>query len=141
MTITDIVTNIDRRLSEVRAELTHLEGARTALVNGAPAAAAPQPRKPRRKPAQSAYQVVPAGRLTALLSGSPGMRTRELSAATNADPAQVLALLKEQDVAGQIRRSGTRAATRWHLITDEDRIAARAAELNGRSREKRARKN
>jgi hypothetical protein len=52
----------------------------------------------------------------------------------------VLALLKEQESAGQVRRSGTRAATRWHVITDEDRIAIRAAELETTSRRGRARK-
>jgi hypothetical protein len=53
----------------------------------------------------------------------------------------VLALLKEQESAGQVRRTGTRAATRWDVITDEDRIAARAAELESRSRRKPARKS
>lgn len=57
------------------------------------------------------------------------MRTRELCDATNGELGQVLALLKEQEHAGQVRRSGTRAATRWHLVTDEERIAARVAEL------------
>jgi hypothetical protein len=141
MTITDIVANIDRRLAEARVELTHLQGARTALVNGAQRAAAPKPRKARRKPARPAYQVVPAGKLTASLSGSEGMSTGALATATQGDPAQILALLKEQERAGEVRRTGTRAATRWHVVTDEERIAARAAELAGRSRQKRARKN
>lgn len=143
MTINDIVTNIDRRLAEVHAEVQHLEGARTALVDGSPPPASPKPRRARRArraPARVAYEVVPVGKLTALLSGAEGMRTRELSQATNGDPARLLALLKEQETAGQVRRSGTRAATRWHVITDEDRIAARAAELASQSRRVRARK-
>ena len=142
MTITDIVTNIDRRLAEARAELAQLQGARTALVNGArPAAAASKSRATRRRPAPAAAQVVPAGKLTALLARSEGMRTRELSQATDGDPAHILALLRELESAGQVRRTGERAATRWHVITDEDRIAARAAELERRSSQKRARKN
>jgi hypothetical protein len=52
----------------------------------------------------------------------------------------VLTLLKEQESAGVVRRTGTRAATRWHVITDEDRIAARAAELNAQSKRTQARK-
>ena len=140
MTITDIVTNIDRRLADVHAEVAHLEGARLALVNGSQSAPTPKARRTRRKPAESRYQVVPAGKLTALLVGSDGLRTAELAKAANGDRAQVLALLKEQESAGEVRRTGTRAATRWHVITEEDRVAARAAELNAQSRRKRARK-
>jgi anti-sigma factor RsiW len=139
MTITDIVTNIDRRLADLHAEVAHLEGARLALLNGSQPAPAPKARRARRKPAEPKHQVVPAGKLTALLTGTNGLRTAELAKATNGDPAQVLALLKEQESAREVRRTGTRAATRWHVITDEDRIAARAAELNAQSRRSRAR--
>lgn len=139
MTLADIVTNIDRRLVEVRAEVKHLEAARTALANGSRPVPAPRPRA-RRKTARAAYEVVPVGKLKAVLTGSEGMRTRDLAQATNGDPAQVLALLKEEESAGQVRRTGTRAATRWHVITDEDRIAARAAELESRGRGNRARR-
>ena len=113
----------------------HLNGARTALIDNP--AAEVTPRRARRKSPKRTYEVIPAGKLTALLSRSDGMRTRELAQVTSADPAQVLALLKEQEDAGQVRRTGTRAATRWHVITDEDRVAARAAEL----RRRRSRKN
>jgi hypothetical protein len=141
MTITDIVTSIDRRIVEIHAEVQNLEAARTALANGSQPAEAATPRRARRKPARAVYQVVPVGKLTAMLAGSEGLRTRELATATNGDPAQVLELLKEQESAGEVRRTGTRAATRWHVITDEDRIAARAAELQSRSRRKPARKS
>ena len=77
---------------------------------------------------------MPAGKLTAVLAGSPGMSTRELSRATNGDPDQVLAMLKVQEDASQVRRTGVRAGTRWHAITDEDRIAVRAAELRATSK-------
>jgi hypothetical protein len=139
MTITEIVSNIDRRLADVHAEVAHLEGARLALLNGSQPAPAPKARNARRKPAEPKYQVVPAGKLTSLLARTDGLRTAELAKATNGDPAQVLTLLKEQESAGEVRRTGTRAATRWHVITDEDRIAARAAELDAQSRRTRAR--
>jgi hypothetical protein len=82
MTITEIVTNIDRRLADVHAEVAHLEGARLALVNGSPPARAPKTRRARRKPAEPKYQVVPAGKLTAHLAGLDSLtalnhRTRE----------------------------------------------------------------
>jgi hypothetical protein len=140
MTLTEIVSNIERRLAAVHAEVAHLEGARLALVNGSPPAPAPKRRRVARKPPKPRYQVVPAGKLTALLAGTAGLRTAELAKAANGDPAQLLVLLKEQETAGEVRRTGTRAATRWHLITDEDRIAARAAELNAQSRRASARK-
>jgi hypothetical protein len=140
MTITEIVTNIDQRLADVHAEVTHLEGARLALVNGSQPAAERKTRRARRKPAEPKYQVVPAGKLTALLAGTDGLRTAELAKATKGDPAQVLTLFKEQESVGEVRRTVTRAATRWHVITDEDRVAARAAELNAQSTRMRARK-
>lgn len=163
MIISDIVANIERRLAELDAELAQLTDARAALLDGAPPTAAPtrsaaapttatavseapttaavsRPRRRSRAVAKPRYEVVPAGKLIALLCDSPGMRTRELAQVTNGNPGQVLALLKEQENAGQVRRSGTRAATRWHVITDEDRIAARAAELRAATRPSRARK-
>jgi hypothetical protein len=140
MTIADIVANIDRRLAELDAELAHLSGARKALINGAPRPAASTRRRAPRASVKRTYEVVPVGKIIALLSGAEGMRTRELSQATNGDPTQLLALLKEQEDAGQVRRSGTRAATRWHVITDEDRIAARAAELRAAGKRTRARR-
>jgi hypothetical protein len=100
-----------------------------------------KPGRGRRAPAKPRDEVVPTGTLISLLAGSEGMSTRELARATNGDPAQVLALLKEQEDAKLVRRSGARAATRWHLITDEDRIAARAAELEASHRQPRARRS
>lgn len=141
MTITDIVANIDQRLAALDSELTHLTGARAALVNQPSAQVPVKPRRARRTAPQRRYDVVPAGKLVAMLADSDGLRTSELSQATNGAPAQVLALLKEQEDAGQVRRSGTRASTRWHAITDQDRIAARVAELEASSRQSRARKS
>lgn len=138
MTTTDIVASIERRLAQAKAEIAQLEGARQALIGGVGPAVGPQPRRARksapRKTAGRGSEVVPAGKLTALLRGSVGMSTSELAQATNAEPGQVLALLRELAQADQIRRTGERRGTRWHLITDEDRIAARAAEIAAHSR-------
>jgi hypothetical protein len=87
-------------------------------------------RRARRKPAG---EVVPAGKLELLLSGSGGLTTSVLAAEAGGDRDQVLTLLRELETAGRIRRSGERRSTRWHAITDEDRIAERAAELASRS--------
>jgi hypothetical protein len=134
MTTTDIVANIDQRLIDAKAEIGHLERARVALIDGATPAAKPtRPRRSARKPARRTRDVVPTGKLTALLDGSAGMSTSELANATNGKPDQILALLRELEKADQVRRSGARRGTRWHLITDEDRIAARAAEIAAQS--------
>jgi hypothetical protein len=137
MTTTDIVTNIDQRLTQAKAEMAQLEGARDALLGGSPSVT-PAPRRRPRKPAQRknvrrANAVVPAGKLTALLDGSDGMSTSELATATDGKPDQILSLLRELEQVEQVRRTGQRRGTRWHLITDEDRVAARAAELAARS--------
>ena len=139
MTNSDIVTRIDQRLTEARAEIAQLEGARRALINGDAPAVTPRARRvPRKTTARTAGRtgnvVVPAGKLTALLDGSVAMSTSELAKATNGRPDQILSLLRELEKADQIRRSGERRGTRWHLITDEDRIAARAAEIAGQSK-------
>ena len=134
MNTADIVASIDQRLIQTKAEIAQLEGARRALIDGAAPAATPKPRpaprtSKRRPAARPRYEIVPAGKLTALLDGSEGMSTPELAKATNGKPDQILALLRELEKTDQIRRTGQRRATRWHLITDEDRIAARAAEI------------
>ena len=141
MSIADIVANIDQRLTDLDAEIVHLNEARTALIDNPGPAVEVTPHRVRRASPKRTYEVIPAGKLTALLSRSDGMRTRELAQASNGDPAQVLALLKAQEDAGQVRRTGTRAAPRWHVIPDEDRIAARAAELRRSNRRGRSRKN
>jgi hypothetical protein len=43
--------------------------------------------------------------------------------------SRVLAQLRDLEAAGRVRRTGNRRSTRWLLITDEDRIAQRVAEL------------
>lgn len=139
MTIADIITNIDQRLVQTRAEVARLEGARQALIDGAPPVAPPKRRRAshstpaasRRRPR---YEAVSADELTVLLDGSEGMSTSELATASDGKRDQILARLRELENADQIRRTGVRRATRWHLITDEERIAARAAQIAAQRR-------
>jgi hypothetical protein len=145
MNNTDIVTSIDQRLTEAKAEIVRLEGARQALITSDAPTVTPKPRRARpatkrRKTVRRTREVVPAGKLTALLDGSDGMSTSELAKASAGRPDQILALLRDLEKADQVRRTGQRRGTRWHLITDEERIAARAAEIaaQGRRRTKRA---
>jgi hypothetical protein len=135
-----IIANIDQRLRQAQAEIKQLEAARKVLANGSKSTPAPKARRTRTQPAKPAPQVVPAGKLVSLLARAEGMTTSELAKATNGDQSRVLALLKEREASGQVRRSGERRATRWHVITDQDRVAARAAELERQSKRTRARK-
>ena len=150
-TTQDIVDSIEIRLRELNQEIQSLTAARSALeteaagasTRVAPAAASPAAGSPagavrrrsrRRARGAAATDAVPAGRLELLLSENGGLTTSVLAERTNGDRDQVLTLLRELEAAGRVRRSGQRRSTRWHAITDEDRIQARAAELAGRRR-------
>jgi hypothetical protein len=149
MTTTQILDSIENRLRELNREIDTLTAARSAL-EARDAAPAPRPRageaRPEVTPARpvaparrarsrrrartrTGAEVVPAGRLEALLSENGGLTTSALAEQTNGNRDQVLTLLRELETAGRIRRSGQRRSTRWHAITDEDRIRARAADL------------
>jgi hypothetical protein len=160
MTTTQILDSIENRLRELNQEIDTLTAARSALdgretkpaerprvrsarpvaAAATPPAADPTParraRAKRRAKPPSGTDVVPAGRLEALLSENGGLTTSALAEQTNGNRDQVLTLLRELETAGRIRRTGQRRSTRWHAITDEDRIRERAADLA--SRRKRA---
>ena len=136
-TVQDLIQSIEGRLQELGGEIIRLEDARKALANGS---AKPAPKvegngnrsKPRRKPKT---KVLLAGQLEQILrESSDGLSTAAIAAKGNADPTRVLILLRELEKTGQVRRTGERRGTRWHVVTDEDRIAGRAAELESRSR-------
>lgn len=76
-----------------------------------------------------AVNAVTTDALESLLSGNGGLTTTALAERAKIKRDQVLVLLRELEAAGRIRRTGQRRATRWHAITDEDRIRERAAEL------------
>jgi hypothetical protein len=155
------VDSIESRLHELNQEIETLTAARTALDGTEPSGAEPaasadaerpgrpgrpagrgtgrtgrtrRTRRARRAKSARPVEVVPAGRLEVLLSENGGLTTSALAEQTNGDRDQVLTLLRELESAGRIRRSGQRRSTRWHAITDEDRIRERAAELAARSR-------
>ena len=138
--IHEIIKSIDGRLAEAREEIASLEAALAAFSQqprdqaAAPAArrrrsgkAAPPRARRRSKPAKP--EVVPAEKLEVLLRSHGDLSTGELAEQTGGDRQQILTLLRQLEEQGQVRRSGERRNTRWHAITDEDRIAARVAEL------------
>ena len=139
-----LIQSINGRIDHLNSEITSLEGARSALTaNGAtPTAASTAEASP--KPKQHRQRTRARKRLTAetaeqLLANSDGLTTAALAERAGADRDQMLVLLRELEQARRVRRMGQRRATRWHAITDEDRIRERAAELASRSRSRRTR--
>ena len=137
-----LVQSIDARIQELNSDIASLQAARSALVADGtaptprPAAKAPRPTRRRRS-----KRNVPLTAETAeqLLATSDGLTTAALAQRAGAGRDQVLGLLRELETARRVRRTGQRRGTRWHAITDEDRIRERAAELASRSRSRRAR--
>ena len=144
--IQQLVQSIDRRIRELNREIASLEDARSALISNGPAPTpTPNARAKRARRQQSARQaprrkrtrkrrVLLAETAEQLLAQSDGLTTAALAEQAGADRDQVLARLRDLEIARRVRRSGQRRATRWHAITDEDRIRKRAAELASRTR-------
>jgi hypothetical protein len=145
-----LVQSIDDRIRELNRELATLQDARLALISNR---SAPTPtRKPKSKRTVRLKRASPTVRrkrtrknevplaeaAEQLLTESDGLTTATLAKQAGADHDQVLALLRDLETAQRVRRTGQRRATRWHAITDEDRIQKRAAELASRSRRKAA---
>jgi hypothetical protein len=79
---------------------------------------------------ESAGSAVQAESLERLLADSPeGSSANAIAKQASSGYSRTLKLLHELEGAGRVRRSGARRSTLWQLITDEERIAARAAEL------------
>jgi hypothetical protein len=146
----ELIRDIEGRIREVSREISSLQDARAALVaNGAGRslqAESPAPR-PRRRSRRGRARQKRAGRERVLraetaervLAESDGLSTAALAQQTEADRDQVLALLRDLESAQRVRRTGQRRGTRWHAITDEDRIQERAADLANRGSSGRAR--
>ena len=84
----------------------------------------------RAKGQKQEVDVLLAGKLEAMLGAeADGLSAVAIAARSNADRAQVLDLLRELERAGTVRRTGSGRATVWRLISDEERIAERVAEL------------
>jgi hypothetical protein len=84
--------------------------------------------------ASPTVEVVSTETIESLLSHNGGLSTSAVAEQTGGNRVQVLRKLRELEAAGRIRRVGQRRGTRWRAITDEDRISARAAELEARRR-------
>ncbi len=135
--IEDLIQSIDGRIQQANGEIISLQNARSVLLSDdSRPRPSPKPRAKRtaRPKANSATEVLLADNAERILSEDGSLTTAALAKRAGADRDQVLDLLRTLENAGRVRRTGQRRATRWHAITDEDRIRERAAELASRSR-------
>ena len=135
-----LIQSIDARIQELNSDMASLQAARFALVTNSAAptpqsAAKPRPTKRRRQ--SKTNEPLSAGAVEQLLATSDGLTTAALAQRAGAGRDEVLALLRELETARRVRRTGQRRGTRWHAITDDDRIRDRSAELASRSRRRR----
>jgi hypothetical protein len=140
--IDQLIQSIDARIQQLKSDMASLQAARSALVsNGAepppPSTANATPTR-RRRPRKTRKPLT-ADTAEQLLALGDGLTTAGLAQRAGADRDQVLALLRDLATARRVRRTGQRRATRWHVITHEDRIRERAAELASRSSTQRKR--
>jgi len=148
-TTQDIVESIDNRLRELNDEIKTLDAARVRLdahesrpsrrrsqrgigvhtAGDSTPRSGERTRKTSRPKATRQSKAIPADRVESLLSENGGLTTSALAEKTGGNRDHLLKLLRDLETAGRIRRTGQRRATRWHTITDEDRIRERVAEL------------
>lgn len=111
---------------------------RTAPSNGAaslPVAAAPKAKDvqaAKRSPSVRPPRARPLGddAIESLLrERADGLSAAALTKLTGASHARVTARLRGLEQAGQARSSGTRRTSLWRMVTNEERVAERAAEL------------
>lgn len=103
----DILTTLKQRLADAEGDAERLrEAIRILEANGH------EPAPPKPAPAT----VVPLGKLLKWVGDHPGTTTTTIAKQTGGDQAAVLALLKEAEQAGKVRREGERRATAWHLV-------------------------
>ncbi len=147
--VPELVASLDRRLEELATEIHALETARAALcvmpsatkTDGKPRAGKPHRRASAKRVARKRAAVpLRAPELTRMLADAgSGLSASQIAQRTDAGYHRVLALLRELEASGQVRRAGTRRSTLWRTITDEERIAERAAELEALARGSRSR--
>jgi hypothetical protein len=137
MTTTELAQTIQDRLDVLHREIALLEAAREQLQSDASAQTTvsrpPAVRRTRRGRRRSG-EAVSAVKLEGLLTEHSGITSAALAELADGRRDQVLSVLRELETAGRARRTGQRRGTRWHAITDEDRISARVAELEKQSK-------
>ena len=116
----------------------------TASVDSAPVEPAAGAQKARRSRAGRAQgsrrpvaQLRPEELERVLSTAETGLSASAIAEHAGVRYEATLRLLRELEASGQVRREGSRRSTVWRLISDEERIAERAAELELRSASRR----
>jgi predicted Rossmann fold nucleotide-binding protein DprA/Smf involved in DNA uptake len=129
--LVSLVATIDQRLDEIAEEIAQLESARTSLeraqLNGASHrnGTTAGTRAPRRRSAPLSREEL----VRILGEAEDGLSASTIAEQTGFGYQATLSLLRELEATGTVRRVGSRRSTRWRVLTDEDWIAERAAEL------------
>jgi hypothetical protein len=118
---TELQTKLETGIRDLEEDLARLRAALAALDHrpSAPAptttatSSASAPRR-RSRSRHAGSEVVPAGKIWALLAEAEGRTTAELAQLTNGGHEQILIVLKELEGEGRAHRTGTRRSTRWH---------------------------
>jgi hypothetical protein len=138
--IPQLVAAIDSRLADIAAEISALDAAKAELTAARDGGSAMTPQRSTRQRgltvSRSRRGVVRPETVERLLADtSAGLSANAIAKHAGAGYARTLKLLHELEADGHVRRSGARRSTVWQMITDEERIAQRAAELErvGRS--------
>jgi hypothetical protein len=124
----ELRTKLVQGIQELESDLGRLRAALAALDGGSSSskASSAEPGAPRRRSRRRNHgsEIVPAGKIEALLAASDGITTAELARETNGGHEQILSLLKELEAAGKAHRSGTRRSTRWHAGAGSTRASS-----------------
>ena len=142
--VDEVIAAIEQRIAAAQAEIASLEVARSVIAGvGALAGRPPRDGEPefggaarptssratrrRRTARPSRADAAELKRLLAEADG--GLSGSALAELAGVPAAKVRVQLRELERAGEVRSAGERRGTRWTLVTDEDRIAQRVAEL------------
>jgi hypothetical protein len=142
--VEEVIAAIEQRIAAAQAEIASLEVARSVLAGvGALAGKAPGRRQPeiggaarprsrsamrQRRPGRpSGADVAALKRLLSEVDG--GLSGSALAELVGVPPATIRAQLRELERSGEVRSAGERRGRRWTLVTDDDRIAQRVAEV------------
>jgi hypothetical protein len=143
-TVREISDAIADRIDQAQLQIASLNAARSALVGPdaqAPSAPPKAPEAPVAPPAVKAATPrssvrtrrsgdLVAGQLEDLLRESEdGLSVVALAARADVSDAKVRDRLHNLQRRGEVRNSGSRRTSLWRLVSDEERIAERAAEL------------
>jgi hypothetical protein len=144
MEITQVIEQLRAQLAETEADAQRLRTAIEALEGSVETSDAP-PRGRRTARPRATRQRTSNGRTPGKVELTPdvvvelvtpeGVPARDIRSKVNGSDNQVLKVLKDLESAGKIKRTGQRRATKWHRVTDNARVAARAAKPTRRARQ------